>query len=69
MKNDTSRISSLRENGILNTDTRDKAYIYNIQFQLAFTRETDSDLPSKGESPFSAMEDMTVDTNGVTNLL
>ena len=34
---DASGITSLRENGILKTDTVDKANICNKQFQSAFT--------------------------------
>ena len=53
----------------MKTDTRDKANICNRQFQSAFTRETDGQLPSKGLSPFSSMEDKAVDPNGVQKLL
>ena len=42
------RWGSLRENGILKTDTKEKANICNRQFQSAFTREDDSDRPQKG---------------------
>ena len=40
-------------------------FICNRQFQSAFTREDDSDPPSKGASPFSSMGDITVDPKGV----
>ena len=40
-------IVSLRENGILKTDTKEKDNIYNRQFKAAFTREAKFDLPSK----------------------
>ena len=63
------RITSLRENGILKTDSKEKANICNRQFQSAFTREDDSDPPSKGASPFSSMGDITVDPKRVTKLL
>ena len=49
---DAFGIASLRENGILKTNTKEKANICNRQFQSAFTREGDSDPPSKGASPF-----------------
>ena len=62
-------ITSLRENGILKTDSKGKANICNRQFQSAFTLEDDSDPPSKGASPFSSMGDITVDPKGVTKLL
>ena len=69
LKKDTYGITSLRENGILKTDSKEKANICNRQFQSAFTREDDSDPPLKGASPFSSMEDITVDPKGVTKLL
>ena len=51
LKKDTFGINSLRENGILKTDTLDKANICNRQFESAFTREPDTEIPSKGTSP------------------
>ena len=66
LKKDASRITSLRENGILKADTVDKANICtgNKQFQSAFTRETDSEIPSKGTSPFTPMGEIAVDPKG-----
>ena len=69
LKKDAFGITSLRENGILKTDTKDKADICNRQFQSAFTREDDSDPPPKGASPFSSMGEITVDPKGVAKLL
>ena len=69
LKKDAYGITSLRENGILKTDSKEKANICNRQFQSAFSREDDSDPPSKGASPFSSMGDITVDPKGVTKLL
>ena len=69
LKKDVFGITSLRENGILKTDTKEKADICNRQFQSAFTREADSDPPSKGASPFSSMGEITVDLKGVAKLL
>ena len=54
-------ITSLRENKIPKTNTKEKAKICNRQFLAAFTREADFDLPSKGGSLVSSMEDITVD--------
>ena len=54
LKKDAFGITSLCENEILKTDTVDKEYICSKQFQSAFTRETDSEIPSKGTSPFTA---------------
>ena len=69
LKNDAFGINTLRENGILKTDTLDKANICNRQFQSAFTHESDDEIPSKGTSPFTPMGEITVDPNGVLKLL
>ena len=53
LKKETFGITTLRENGILKTDTLDKANICNKQFQSAFTRESDTEIPSKGTSSFT----------------
>ena len=69
LKKEAFGITSLRENGILKKESRDKANICNKKFQSAFTRETDGELPSKGDSPFPSMGDITADPNGVAKLL
>ena len=69
LKKDAFGINSLRENGILKTDTLNKANICNRQFESAFTRESDTEIPSKGTSPFSPMGEITVDPKGVLKLL
>ena len=69
LKKDTFGITSLRENGILKTDSKEKANICIRQFKSAPIREDDSDPPSKGASPFSSMGDITVDPKGVPKLL
>ena len=69
LKNDAFGINTRRENGILKTDTLDKAYMCNRQFQSAFTRESDDEIPSKGTSPFTRIGEITVDPNGVLKLL
>ena len=68
LKNDAFGINTLRENGILKTDTIDKANICYRQFQSAFTRESDAEIPFKGTSPFTPMGEITVDHNGVLKL-
>ena len=69
LKKDAFGINSLRENGILKTDTLDKANICNKQFESAFTCESDTEIPSKGTSPFTPMGEITVDPKGVLKLL
>ena len=68
LKEDAFGIASLRENGILKTDTKEKANICYRQFNSAFTGEGDADPPSKGASPFSPMGDITADPKGVAKL-
>ena len=69
LKKEAFGITTLRENEILKTDSLDKANICNRQFQSAFTRELDTDIPSKGASPFTPKGDITVDPKGVSKLL
>ena len=69
LKKDAFGINSLRENGILKTDTLDKANICNRQFESAFTRESDTEIPSKGTIPFTPMGEITVVPKGVLKLL
>ena len=53
----------------MKTDTFDKANICNKQFESVFTRESDSEIPCKGTSPFTPMGEITVDPKGVLKLL
>ena len=66
---DAFGVTSLRENGILKTHTLDKANICNKQFKSAVTRESDSEIPCKGTSPFTPMGEITVGPKGVLLLL
>ena len=67
LKNDAFGINTLRENGILKTDTLDKANICNRQFQSAFTRESDDEIPFKGTSPFTPMGELQLTLTGSSN--
>ena len=69
LKKDAFGITSLRENVISKTDILDRANICNKQFQSAFTRESDFEIPFKGTSPFTPMVKITVDPKGVFKLL
>ena len=64
-----SKTTRLGSTHLGKTDTLDKANICNRQFQSAFTRESDDEIPSKGTSPFTPMGEITVDPNGVLKLL
>ena len=69
LKKDAFGITLLRENGILKTDTLANANICNKQFESAFTRESDTEIPSKGTSPFTPIGEIPVDPKGVLKLL
>ena len=69
LKKDVFGITSLRENGIMKTDTKEKANICKRQFQSAFIRDANYDPPLKGASTFSSMWEITVDPGGVAKLL
>jgi hypothetical protein len=56
IRTDNSGVAPLQRDGILVTDTVEKADILNNQFQSAFTNETDTDIPDKGHSPHSKMQ-------------
>ena len=55
--------------GFLQSNSTKKAEILNEQFRTAFTAEDTSHIPSKGDSPFPAMDDIRVGEEGVHKLL
>ena len=61
-------VAPLRENGILFSDTSQKAEILNKQFSSVFTSET-TPAPSLGNSPHPSMPDIKVTESGVLKLL
>jgi hypothetical protein len=68
IRTDNSGVAPLQRDGILVTDTVEKADILNNQFQSAFTNETDTDIPDKGHSPHSKMQQINISA-GVSQLL
>jgi hypothetical protein len=46
-----------------------KAYILNDQFTSVFSSEQRGDIPTKGNSPYSSVSDITVHQAGVYKLL
>ena len=69
LRKDSTGVACLRENGILKTDNKDKADIFNKQFESVYTREQPGDPPSKGPSPYPDIGDLYIDPNGVKRLL
>ena len=66
---DNSGLAPLKRDGILLTDTVEKADILNNQFQSAFTNETDTYIQDKGHSPHSKMPQINISSAGVSTLL
>ena len=59
-KTENSSIPSLRENGLLKSDTHTKSNILNQQFHKEFTPVTDTQIPDKGPNPHPQMKDINV---------
>ena len=51
IRTENSGVAPLKSDGILVTDTQEKANILNNQFQSVFTNETNTNIPDKGTSP------------------
>ena len=58
-----------KSDGILVTDTQDKANILNNQFQTVFTNERNTNIPDKGPSPHPEMPHISIHNPGILNLL
>ena len=59
----------LKREGFLHHDTTTKANILNQQFASVFTEEDMDNLPDLGISPTPEMNKITINTEGVQNLL
>ena len=69
IKRDSISILSLIQNGDLLTEAPVKAEAFNAQFSSVFTIEHLNDFPDKGPSPYLAMPDLNITTEGISNLL
>ena len=67
LKNDAFWINMLRENGILKTDSFDKANICNRQFQSAFTRNQMMKSPPKEQAPSLQLVKLQLTPTGSSN--
>ena len=69
-KQESSGVSPLRNaDGIIHSEADVKANILNKQFVSVFTKEDTANIPDKGPSPYSSMNNITVRTKGVEKLL
>ena len=69
LRKDSNGIQSLKVDGNIITDSKEKANIFNSHFRSVFTNEPDEVLPDKGPSPHPLMEDITITTPGIFTLL
>jgi hypothetical protein len=68
-RTESTGVAPLRREGILHSDTATKANILNDQFTSVFSSEQGGDIPTKGNSPYSSVPDITVHQAGVYKLL
>ena len=69
IQKDTGGVASLKENGRLHADPKDKGNILNRQYESTWTQEDTHDIPSPDGEPYPPMKDVHVSTEGVTKLL
>ena len=70
MRNDNSGEAALKKDGLLVTNTKDKANILNQQFQKAFSTESSADpIPVKNLSSHPQMNEIKISEKGVNKLL
>ena len=69
IKKDSISIPSLIQNGDLLTEAPVIAEAFNAQFSSVFAIEHLNDFPDKGPSPYPAMPDLNITTEGISNLL
>ena len=69
MKKDNNRVQALKVNGKVNTDSKQKANVFNYHFKSIFTNEPADNLPDKGPSLHPMMEEISVTTPGIISLL
>jgi hypothetical protein len=69
-KQDNSGVAPLRGNdGLIYSDSNNKADILNTQFKSAYTQEDQSSLPDLGQSSTPSMPDISISFKGVHKLL
>ena len=69
IRTDKSGIPALKKDGILTSDTIEKANILNEQFQSVFTSEPKDTIPDKGPSQHPNIPTLTISTPGIMKLL
>ena len=68
MRKDTSGIAPQRENGRIYAEPKDKADIYNRQYEFTWTKDK-SIMPTPEGTPFPVMPEISVIKEGVLELL
>jgi hypothetical protein len=68
-RRDTAGIAALWNDGTLVSSPSDKAETLSKQYESIFTREDTTSIPSLGPSPFPALHNLQIGTNGIVKLL
>ena len=68
-RSESTGVSPLRKEGILYSDSNNKANILNDQFTSVFTQEDTQNIPDKAVSPFPDLPEITIHPDGVKKLL
>lgn len=64
-KQDSVSIGTLKDNGRIAENAKDKAEMFNETFCSVFTKENLDNVPDKGKSPYQSMPYIHVTLNGV----
>ena len=59
----------INKDGFLQSNTPAKAENLNEQFQSVYTQQVTDNIPDKGQSPFTSMHEISINSNGVKKLL
>ena len=65
---DSSGVASLKENGKMHADPKDKTNILNRQYESVYTREDTSKVPGPSGQPYQSMGETAVAEQGVRKL-
>ena len=68
-KKDCVGTAPLKDNGILFSDSKNKAEILNKQYQSVFSKEDLTSIPTPSEAPFPSMPEIIISQEGVLKLL
>lgn len=68
-RQDNVGVAPLQSDGVVHTDSKDKAQIFNRQFQKVFTQEGDEPMPDPAGPSFPSIGSLEIHAPGVAKLL